>query len=284
MTRLLALLLFVAARGAAAGTEKDSMALREGPGGFAGDPATIRADLTAAPPLAGLLLDPPPAAMRVLWLPIRYLAPIGSRLRRKARHVFMADARDGRREPKVIKRYTNRKLYDTVESRYVTLDEIAEMIKAGAEVKVVDNRTKDDLTAVTLAQIIFSLKRGWESIFDSGEDAVRRHRKRLTPHERRVAAAVKTYREHTHAHHAALRAKAERARRGRRVDTVSRKRVYRVPISPTRLSCRMRLIGAHLTNDRGEQQYGPCLHILAPEDGAGRAVAVPRCFLVEEWF
>jgi polyhydroxyalkanoate synthesis repressor PhaR len=59
------------------------------------------------------------------------------------------------REPKVIKRYTNRKLYDTVESRYVTLEEIAEMIKGGAEVKVVDNRTKDDLTAVTLAQIIF---------------------------------------------------------------------------------------------------------------------------------
>jgi polyhydroxyalkanoate synthesis repressor PhaR len=59
------------------------------------------------------------------------------------------------REPKVIKRYTNRKLYDTVESRYVTLDEIAEMIKGGAEVKIVDNRTKDDLTSVTLAQIIF---------------------------------------------------------------------------------------------------------------------------------
>jgi polyhydroxyalkanoate synthesis repressor PhaR len=59
------------------------------------------------------------------------------------------------REPKVIKRYTNRKLYDTVESRYVTLEEIAEMIKAGAEVKIVDNRTKDDLTSVTLAQIIF---------------------------------------------------------------------------------------------------------------------------------
>ena len=61
----------------------------------------------------------------------------------------------GGREPKVIKRYTNRKLYDTVESRYVTLDEIAEMIKAGAEVKIIDNRTKEDLTSVTLAQIIF---------------------------------------------------------------------------------------------------------------------------------
>jgi polyhydroxyalkanoate synthesis repressor PhaR len=60
-----------------------------------------------------------------------------------------------RPEPKVIKRYTNRKLYDTVESRYVTLDEIAQMIKGGAEVKIIDNRSKEDLTSVTLAQIIF---------------------------------------------------------------------------------------------------------------------------------
>ena len=60
-----------------------------------------------------------------------------------------------KKEPKVIKRYTNRKLYDTVESRYVTLDEIAQMIKGGAEVKVLDNRSKEDLTSVTLAQIIF---------------------------------------------------------------------------------------------------------------------------------
>ncbi|HEX9291560.1 MAG TPA: polyhydroxyalkanoate synthesis regulator DNA-binding domain-containing protein [Anaeromyxobacteraceae bacterium] len=59
------------------------------------------------------------------------------------------------REPKIIKRYTNRKLYDTVESRYVTLDEIAEMVKAGTEVRILDNRSKEDLTSVTLAQIIF---------------------------------------------------------------------------------------------------------------------------------
>ncbi len=59
------------------------------------------------------------------------------------------------REPKIIKRYTNRKLYDTVESRYVTLDEIAEMVKAGVEVRIIDNSSKDDLTSVTLAQIIF---------------------------------------------------------------------------------------------------------------------------------
>ena len=65
------------------------------------------------------------------------------------------DTAGEKKEPKVIKRYTNRKLYDTVESRYVTLDEIAQMIKAGAEVKIIDNRSKEDLTSVTLAQIIF---------------------------------------------------------------------------------------------------------------------------------
>ncbi|RKH51438.1 transcriptional regulator [Corallococcus sp. AB049A] len=66
-----------------------------------------------------------------------------------------ANAPSNSKEPKIIKRYTNRKLYDTVESRYVTLDEIAAMIKEGTEVRIVDNRTKEDLTSVTLAQIIF---------------------------------------------------------------------------------------------------------------------------------
>ncbi|MDP2344572.1 MAG: polyhydroxyalkanoate synthesis regulator DNA-binding domain-containing protein [Deltaproteobacteria bacterium] len=58
------------------------------------------------------------------------------------------------RSTKVIKRYANRKLYDTERSCYVTLEEISLMIKEGEDVRVVDNKTKDDLTAVTLAQII----------------------------------------------------------------------------------------------------------------------------------
>jgi polyhydroxyalkanoate synthesis repressor PhaR len=56
---------------------------------------------------------------------------------------------------KLIKRYSNRKLYDTVRSRYVTLDEIARMIKSGEEVTIIDNETKEDLTSVTLTQIIY---------------------------------------------------------------------------------------------------------------------------------
>ena len=54
----------------------------------------------------------------------------------------------------VIKRYSNRKLYDTQESRYVTLEEIEEMIRAGKEVSVVDATSGEDLTTVTLTQII----------------------------------------------------------------------------------------------------------------------------------
>ena len=59
------------------------------------------------------------------------------------------------RPRRVIKRYSNRKLYDTKDSRYVTLLQIAEMVRGGEEVQIIDNNTKEDLTEVTLAQIIY---------------------------------------------------------------------------------------------------------------------------------
>ena len=59
----------------------------------------------------------------------------------------------------VIKRYSNRKLYDTQESRYVTLEEIEEMIRAGKEITVVDASSGEDLTSVTLTQIILENER-----------------------------------------------------------------------------------------------------------------------------
>lgn len=55
----------------------------------------------------------------------------------------------------VIKRYPNRKLYDTDLKRYITLNEIATLIRAGEEVVVMDHATDEDLTAVVLTQIIF---------------------------------------------------------------------------------------------------------------------------------
>jgi polyhydroxyalkanoate synthesis repressor PhaR len=55
----------------------------------------------------------------------------------------------------VIKRYPNRKLYDTEAKRYITLEGIAELIRQGKEVEVIDNTNGEDLTAVTLTQVIF---------------------------------------------------------------------------------------------------------------------------------
>jgi polyhydroxyalkanoate synthesis repressor PhaR len=59
----------------------------------------------------------------------------------------------------VIKRYANRKLYDPQASQYVTLEELAEMIRAGREIAVTDATTGEDLTAMVLAQIILEKAR-----------------------------------------------------------------------------------------------------------------------------
>jgi polyhydroxyalkanoate synthesis repressor PhaR len=69
-------------------------------------------------------------------------------------------AADGKTDTaKIIKRYANRKLYDTQRSKYVTLEEIAEMIKLGEDVQIIDNKNKADLTSATLAQIIFEAEK-----------------------------------------------------------------------------------------------------------------------------
>jgi polyhydroxyalkanoate synthesis repressor PhaR len=60
---------------------------------------------------------------------------------------------------KIIKRYQNRKLYDTQQSCYVTLDDIAKMIRTNEDVMVIDNKTKNDITAATLTQIIFEAEK-----------------------------------------------------------------------------------------------------------------------------
>lgn len=59
----------------------------------------------------------------------------------------------------LIKKYKNRKLYDTSQSSYVTLEEIGESVRDGFEVRVVENATKKDITAETLLQIMFERER-----------------------------------------------------------------------------------------------------------------------------
>ena len=56
---------------------------------------------------------------------------------------------------RIIKRYENRKLYDTEDRQYVSFDDIAALVRQGVDVQVVDNTTGDDITTQTLTQVIF---------------------------------------------------------------------------------------------------------------------------------
>jgi polyhydroxyalkanoate synthesis repressor PhaR len=66
---------------------------------------------------------------------------------------------DNTTAPRLIKRYGNRKLYDVEASRYVTLDGIRALVQGGADVRVVDNDSGEDLTRVTFAQIIYEAEK-----------------------------------------------------------------------------------------------------------------------------
>ena len=90
----------------------------------------------------------------------------------------------GHSKVRVIKRYANRKLYDMSESCYITHDEIANLVRQGEEVKIIDNRTKEDLTRQTLTQILFDKERKHSrtlplntlrGLFESGGDFINRH-------------------------------------------------------------------------------------------------------------
>ena len=76
-------------------------------------------------------------------------------------------------ERHLIKKYANRKLYDTRTSRYVTLDGIADLVRAGHDIRVVDRDTGNDITQVVLSQIVLTEeKRGPQRLVDAGADAI----------------------------------------------------------------------------------------------------------------
>lgn len=54
----------------------------------------------------------------------------------------------------VLKKYANRRIYDTEKSAYITLDQVCELIRSGRQVSVIDAKTAEDVTAFTLSQII----------------------------------------------------------------------------------------------------------------------------------
>ena len=76
-------------------------------------------------------------------------------------------------ERHLIKKYANRKLYDTRTSKYVTLDGIADLVRAGHDIRVMDRDTGNDITQVVLSQIVLTEeKRGPQRLVDAGADAI----------------------------------------------------------------------------------------------------------------
>jgi polyhydroxyalkanoate synthesis repressor PhaR len=68
-------------------------------------------------------------------------------------------------EPRIIKKYPNRRLYDTEESRYVTLGDVQHLVRSGTDIKVVDSQTGDDITRSILIQIITDQETGGDPLF-----------------------------------------------------------------------------------------------------------------------
>jgi polyhydroxyalkanoate synthesis repressor PhaR len=76
-------------------------------------------------------------------------------------------------ERHLIKKYANRKLYDTHTSHYITLEAIADLVRDGHTIQVVDRDSGQDLTQVILSQIVLSEeKRGPARLMDAGADAL----------------------------------------------------------------------------------------------------------------
>lgn len=67
----------------------------------------------------------------------------------------MAEKNENADEPVIIKKYANRRLYNTAKSSYVTLDHLAQMVRDGQDFLVNDAKTGEDITRAVLAQIIF---------------------------------------------------------------------------------------------------------------------------------
>ena len=90
-------------------------------------------------------------------------------------------------ERHLIKKYANRKLYDTRTSKYVTLDGIADLVREGHDIRVVDRDTGHDITQVVLSQIVLTEeRRGPQRLVDAGTDALHERGQALMDYVRKT--------------------------------------------------------------------------------------------------
>ena len=150
-------------------------------------------------------------------------------------------------ERHLIKKYANRKLYDTRTSRYITLEEIAELVRDGHEIRVVDRDNGHDLTQVTLSQIVLSQeKRGPARLVGAGGDVIHEGGQALLDYVRKTLNVPSELRNQMERRRENIEEKADEAIEAalRRLRIPSRRDIDRINARLDRITLQLRKLGA----------------------------------------
>ena len=147
----------------------------------------------------------------------------------------------------LIKKYANRKLYDTRTSRYITLEGIAELVREGHEIKVVDRDNGHDLTQVTLSQVVLSQeKRGPAGLVDAGGEVIHERGQALLDYVRKTLNVPSDLKSQMERRREDLEGRADEAIAGalRRLRIPSHTDIDRINARLDRLSAQLKKLNA----------------------------------------
>ncbi len=150
-------------------------------------------------------------------------------------------------ERHLIKKYANRKLYDTRTSRYITLEGIAELVRQGHEVKVVDRDNGHDLTQVTLSQVVLSQeKRGPARLVDAGGEVIAERGQALLDYVRKTLNVPSDLRSQMERRREDFEERADDAIEGtlRRLRIPSHNDIDRINARLDRITAQLKQLGA----------------------------------------
>jgi len=156
-------------------------------------------------------------------------------------------------ERHLIKKYANRKLYDTRTSRYITLDGIAQLVREGHDIKVVDRDNGHDLTQVTLSQIVLSEeKRGPARLVDAGGEILHDRGQALIDYVRKTLNVPSEIRDEVGRRREGLETMADDAieRALRRLRIPTRRDIDRLNDRIDRLSAQVKKNGSTMRSRR----------------------------------
>jgi len=150
-------------------------------------------------------------------------------------------------ERHIIKKYANRKLYDTRTSRYITLEGIAELVRSGHEIKVVDRDNGNDLTQLTLSQLVLSHeKHGPGRLVDAGGEVIHDRGQALLDYVRKTLNVPSDLKTQMERRREDLEERADEAMAGalRRLRIPSHTDIDRINERLDRISAQLKNLGA----------------------------------------